>query len=356
MDKLTISFVTENTPNFDILINGLVINYEIVNNQIIIQQDVLFGLNLIKIKLIQGSKVIINDLMLNDVSVRQTLYLAYNENLKVNSTWLTTQRPELVIPFGNPLSWWIGLCNKKIPNLYYGKNLYEFYDIYYPESIEINDQFPRLMRDFMRYNFDFCLVKKEKQILHNKNLPWIKINLNYNEQALFNEFNRNQDLLSSNYYKPKQNLYNIKEKNSQQWEVAMAIHDNLIIEYTEKDFPEFFKLINYIRSENIHILHAYIGKVNTNGYVAPHVDDHYKHETGYEHTSGCSQFFIPIGWRAGNYLKFDGVGFIPFEQSTYIVNNSDFMHGSVNVSDTPRFTIGIYCIFTEENLQKLIQK
>lgn len=351
MDRLIIKFESEDLPKFDILINEVAVAHQIIDDQIVITQDVLFGLNLLNIKLLEGTKVVITDLILNDVSARHTLYLAYYENPNTNSTWLTTQHPDLVIPFGNPISWWIGLCGKKIANSYYGKNLYEFYDIYYPKSIAVNDQLPRLMQDFMRYNFEFLVVEKDAELLHNKSLPWIKINLDYDEASLFDEFDRNKDLLVSNYYKPKQNTYNQKEKGKDLWQVAMAIHHKSTAEYSTEDFPEFFKLIDHIRSQGVDIIHAFIGTVDANSYVAPHADDFYKNNPDYEGTVGCSQFFIPIGWKADNYFKFDGVGFIPYEQGAYIVNNSDFMHGSVNQSDSLRYTIGIYCKFTQNNLQ-----
>lgn len=358
MDKIIITFDTQDTPNFDISMNGIPIKFQIDSNNLIIEHNVLFGLNLLEINLLQGSKVILTDLTLNGVSSRQTLYLSYYENPNINSTWLTEQNLKLIIPFGNPISWWLAECAKKIPNTYYGSNLYEKFNIFYSQSIEIDRTFPQLLQDFMKYNFGFHVNEKNNEILHNKSLPWVKINLDYDEQQLLEEFQSNIELIENNYYKPKQNQYNKKDpENLKLWEVAMAIHrdkDKIITEFRKQDLPHFFKLIEQIESMDIEIIHAFIGTVYPKSYVAPHSDDFYKHSNLYKGTSGCSQFFIPVGWKDKNYFKFDNVGFLPYEQGAHLVNNSDFMHGSINNSDTVRFTIGIYCRFTEENIQTLI--
>lgn len=370
MDALTITFESQDIPKFDILINSIPVSYQIIDNQIVLEHDIIFGLNMLKIKLNQGTQVIINDLSLNGVSARHSLYLAFHENPKTNSTWLTVTNRELIIPFGNPMSWWLAECAKKIPNSYYGTNLYEQFDIFYSESLIIDSKFPKLLQDFMKYNFGFHVVDKSKSLLHNKTLPWIKINLDYDENALFTEFSNNIDILKSNHYLSKQkteftslqNQYNKKESaNVNFWEVAKVIYQNKfnpkkIINFDPKKLPIFFKLIKDIESLDIEIIHAYIGTVYPGSYVAPHADDWYKHDKIYENTHGPSGFFIPIGWKDGNYFKFNDIGFLPYHQAPFLVNNAEFMHGSINASDTVRFTIQLTCRFTEENIRILTLK
>ena len=104
---------------------------------------------------------------------------------------------------------------------------------------------------------------------------------------------------------------------------------------------------------NIKVLHAFIGAVDPGSYVAPHCDDFYKNVDSYKNTAGVAQFFIPIGWQSGNVFKFANVGNIPTNNGAFLVNNSDYMHGSINQSDSTRYTIGVYCEFTKENLRDL---
>ena len=106
----------------------------------------------------------------------------------------------------------------------------------------------------------------------------------------------------------------------------------------------------------IRIMHAFIGQVRPNSYVAQHVDDFYRRNTLYANADGCSQFFIPIGWTTGNYFKFNDIGLVPYEQGALIVNNSEFTHGSINASNVVRFTIGIVCEFTNDNICNFIKK
>lgn len=371
MDKIIITFDAQDTLKFNILINDVLVSYQLINNQIIIEHDILFGLNLLKIKLIQGSKVILTDLNLNGVSNEHTLYLTYYENPNTNSTWLTEASPDLIIPFGNPMSWWLCECARKIPNTYYGTNLYEKFDIFYSKAIQANTSYPKLLQDFMRYTVGFHVNEKNKPMLHNKTLPWIKINLDYNEQQLLEEFHSNEKLLENKYFRPGIGQFNTKEsekafidkyllkphKTFPNLKVIFehnTTKDKAIPEFQEQDLPHFFKLIKQIESMGIEIIMSYISTVYPNSYVAPHVDDFYKRIDLYSETSGCSQFAIPIGWKDNNYFKFDNVGFLPYEQGAFLINNSDFTHASINNSDAVRFTIGIYCRFTEENIQTLI--
>ena len=369
MDKIVIGFQTENIkdlPNFETYINDVPVPFTMDHEKIVIDNAIQPGLNLLKIRLNNlpiGSKIILTEFYLNGVSSRQTLYLTFEKTANgapICSTWLTDLHPELIIPFGNPMSWWLCECNKKIPNTLYGTNLYDNLDIFYPESIDIDTAFPQVMKDFMKFNFGFHVYKKSSDLLHNKQLPWIKINLDYDEEELFTEFIQNRAILGENYYKPKQNQYNLRDsKNLKEWHVAMVLNSptekpDILQAYTKEELPVFFKLLDQITSLDIKILHAFIGIVEPNAYVAPHTDDFYKYRDLYKDTSGCSQIYIPIGWEENNYFMFNEVGFLPFNSGPFIVNNSDFVHGSINASSSTRFTIGIYCQFTEENIKSII--
>jgi hypothetical protein len=372
MNCLIITFKSNlPTTNFSIRLNGTEVDYQTTADQIIINTLATFGVNLLDITNNQPTvdPIIITDMLINDTSLRQTLYLAYSElaGEKFCNTWLTDRCPSITIPFGNPVALWLVECAKKIPNTVYGTNLFEKYDVYYPQSVIVSDSFPTLMQDFMKYDFGFTLVDKSQPKLGNKDVPWIKINFDYDELALLSEFNSNIDLIKNNYYEPKQNQYNSKDsKKLANWTVAMAVHrDNskldkqnidtssLIEEFSRDALPEFHKVLDKIISMNIKVLHAFIGAVDPGSYVAPHCDDFYKNVDSYKNTAGVAQFFIPIGWQSGNVFKFANVGNIPTNNGAFLVNNSDYMHGSINQSDSTRYTIGVYCEFTKENLRDL---
>jgi hypothetical protein len=372
MDKIILTFESL-LPQISLLVkvNNTNIDYTIQDNCIIIHSQIQFGINSLSLELLNDidNAIKLVDVVISGVNLRQTMYLAYSTHANGDNfcnTWLTNSTKQLTLPFGNPVSYWLAECSKKLPNKSYGTNLYERYDIYYPQSVKIKDSFPKLMQDFMQYDFGFTLIDKLEPIKGNKLVPWLPIKFDYDELALFEEFVNNIDLIKNNYYEPKQNQYNSKEsKNIPNWIVAMAVHSNtskniktetndgLVEELDRQRLPLFYNLLDRIRAMNIKILHAFIGVVEPGSYVAPHCDDFYKYEPQYKTTAGVAQFFIPLGWKPGNLFKFNNVGMIPWENGPYLVNNSDFMHGSVNDTPYARFTIGVYCEFTDDNIQQL---
>ena len=376
MEQILIPFKCDQPVDhhsFILTLNNSLISYQIENNDIIINTEIGIGINSLTIKLINAKEnfvLKIKDFILNKVSARQTLYLAFCqiESKNVNTTWLTNRDNIITIPFGNPISWWLSECSKKIPNTYYGTNLYEKFDLFYPESIEIDNKFPRLMQDFMKHNLGFHVVAKTEydHPLHNKKIPYLNIDLDYDENLLFKEFLKNVELLNNNYYKPKQNEYNSQEiEKLELWRVAMAVptvesqdsswKENIL--YSQEDFPLFYDLLERITAiGGVRIVHAFIGQVKPYSYVAPHVDDFSRRDARYLNTGGCAQFFIPIGWKPGNYYKFADVGLIPCDQGALLSSNGDFMHGSVNTSDGVRFTIGILCEFIDDSIVNLLSR
>ena len=222
------------------------------------------------------------------------------------------------------------------------------------------------MQDFMKHNLGFHLVSKNEydRPLHNKKIPYLNVDIDYDENLLFNEFLKNVELLNNNYYKPKQNEYNSQEiEKLELWQVAMAVptveaqdsswKENIL--YSQEDFPLFYNLLERITAiGGIRIIHAFIGQVKPYSYVAPHVDDFSRRDAKYLNTGGCAQFFIPIGWKSGNYYKFADIGLIPYDQGALLSSNGEFMHGSVNASDSVRFTIGILCEFTDDSIVNLL--
>jgi len=376
MNQILIPFECDqqvNQNNILLELNSSLVTCQIENNNIIIDTEIDIGINSLTIKLIDAKEnfvLKIKDFILNKVSARQTLYLAFGnlENKNICTTWLTNRDTVITIPFGNPMSWWLSECSKKIPNTLYGTNLYDQFEMFYPESIDIDNKFPRLMQDFMKHNLGFHTVAKNEydHPLHNKKIPYLNIDLDYDENLLFKEFLKNIELLNNNYYKLKQNEYNNQEiEKLELWRVAMAVptvegqdtswKENIL--YSQEDFPLLYDLLERITAiGGIRIIHTFIGQVHPNSYVAPHVDDLHRRDNRYLNLDGCAQIFIPIGWKPGNYFKFADVGLIPYDQGAVIINNSEFMHGSVNASDSLRFTIGILCKFSNDNIIKLVKE
>ena len=106
-----------------------------MDNEIVIEHSAVYGINQITVELISSSESMIKltGLSYDNVSTRHTFYLAYSviDGKKKSNTWLDQNNKSIIIPFGNPISWWLGECASKIPNSLYGTNLYEQFEIFF---------------------------------------------------------------------------------------------------------------------------------------------------------------------------------------------------------------------------------
>lgn len=340
------------SDSLNIKIDNTQVGYKITNGEIVIECDVTFGFHFLKIQTNFAfdsveDKIQITDVLVNGASIRQMMYLGfYPGETRRYTTIINHKDSEWHLPFGNPVSWWMSECMVKIPNKSYGSDLNESLEILYPGSIDLPDNFPQVIKDFFKFNFGFTAYNKEelKTPLHNLNIPYLPVSIEYDEQALYKEFMDNLEYLQSEKYVPGQNKYNEHEINnySKPWYIDLAVVDSKIT-VAQQQFPEFYKLVNSIKGVDVKL--SFIGTLYPNSYIAPHVDDLYKHVDYMGGVKGLSQIFIPIGWTENNYFKASGVGLIPYQQGALLFANSRIPHASVNCSDIIRFTIGLMCEF-----------
>ena len=337
-------------------IDGNSINYQLNNNTILISDNITFGLHKLTIEpaneIDNEFKIQFTDVNIAGSELRHSLYLSYclKNSQQQNTTVLNEYHPNWNLPFGNPVSWWLGECADNIPNGIYGKNLADTMEIFYPESIIIKDTYPPLIQDFFKYNFGFHTYNKDTSLTDDPKVPYLKLNLEYDEQALYDEFNKNIDILANQNYVPPQIKYNQHENPTiPPWLITMAVPlvdkkttditniDNRIA-INKTDFPIYYELISSIQGIEVGL--SFIGTLYPGSYVAPHVDDYALYVEGFEKSV---QIFIPVGWKPGNYFKFGKVGLIPYNNGAYLTRAASYHHCSVNQSDTVRFTIGIMC-------------
>jgi hypothetical protein len=336
---------TPTTTNFTVTINNVPCHAEYSGHTLLLELPLLYGVH--TLGLTSTAKVDITDVIVDGVSIKHTLYLGHA------GSKITTQvyNEEWRLPFGNPVSQWIASCFKKFRNKEYGTNLYSKYDIFYPESVELPAKYPQILKDFFKTNFDFTAYPKVENPLHDVNVPYVPLNLKYNEQALLEEFTRNQQLIDQHVYKPSQ----VQANTPKPWQVAMVYYPgNPAPTVSRDDFPELFKLLESI--DGIEIGWAFVGSLDAGSYVLPHVDDVYAYTESVKECFGCCQVYIPIGWEEGNYFKFHDVGLVPFNQGAILANTTNFTHASVNNSTKTRYTIGIICKFKNKDFLKYVSK
>jgi len=348
--------------DLSILIDDNNVTCKIIDNVIIFTWPEEFGIHFLKILNKSQGLVKLLDMQIDNDSVRHLLYLAYlnKNNKKIDSTWVKKDDGALTVPFGYPLGWWYSKCSTMFDNGCIGDNLYSKFEVYYPESVSIpTPTYSKFLQDFFKYDFDFTVVplKEFETPLHNKTVPYVRANLEYDQDKLFDEFDSKQDTLFDGNYSASQAKYNAhwklsmcvpmtKENNS-----TLTSWENRYI-YQPEQFPYLYQLLEQISAlGDVYIYHVFVGSVAPGARVDPHRDDisNSSPYLGYD-VGGLCQIFVPIGWKPGNYYKFGSVGLIDYDQGAIVSNNHEYVHASVNESDAVRYTIGIHCKFTGNNI------
>lgn len=338
-----------NPESVKLLIDNNPVPYHVLEDAIIVDQYIDYGLHQLIIE--SDRKIQVEDLFVDGVSVSQTLYLAH-DHLGV---FKTKVEPTLVIPFGNPISWWIAECSRHIPNGLYGKNINEKIKLYWPESVIINNGYPQIIKDFFKSNLGFHSIPVDDlhKPFHNIDVPYLPVDIEYNEQELYKEFMQNIDQFDEQRETPaKGNIQN------EGYVVNFIVFDDdgkeVRNDFNQDKFPELYKLLQTVVDlDVIKIRHLFVGAVPPGGYVKLHKDDMYAWAPGYENTRGCQQLTLPVNWAEGNYFKFHNVGLLP--NRPLLIAPAEYTHSVVNQSKEYRFTIGFYAKITnEEKLKGLV--
>jgi hypothetical protein len=369
MTSLQLKFKSDDTDFLsDIKINGITHQYQLVDNTINIPHTLNFGFHLLEISITSLSPTFnleIVDAILDGVSVKQTLYTMFglnSESKKYQTTIFNTQTEKLWLPFINPIAYWIASCTDKIPPKCFASGLYERFDVYYPESIQVADHFPKTVKDFFLINLDFHLHEKTQDVYKNPKVPYVPISgIEYNESEVYKELINNLDYLKEHARFP---LWNYYEKNETTSQILWSAIDLIVTTEEEYDLESKFKLdknrvpqiYNLIKNLKLNkIVHAFIGVMAPGRYASPHIDKYEGYDYIYEKFGGCSQIYIPINFKPGNLFKLANVGLIPLD-GPMLINNHNFVHSLINDSSEYRFAIAIVGSRFNDNITKLVKE
>lgn len=356
MNKLILS--TNSIPpsvELKIQLNSEIVEYTVNKHSIEIDLDLELGFYMLSIQLAKGepdTNITITQATLDGISFRQTLYTMFGTNdagEKYQSTLLNFDTKTLHLPFINPVASWIALTANKITSRLYTQKLYEELEVYFPESVILSDQYPKLIRDYFKYNLDFY-VHPKKDLANpycSTTVPWSKVEgITYDEVGLFDEIIENLEYLQSIARIPPQGDLNKIEFNSKTvWSVVEAIlpTENYSLETAflldHERMPKVYSLFKSLNIEEI--LHGFIGVLPPGDFIVPHIDHYWGNESVVEKYPGCSQIYIPINFKPGNYFKLTNIGLVPLDQGPVMVNNHNFSHSVVNDSNEYRFAIAI---------------
>lgn len=302
------------------------------------------GIRMLSLQLIDAGRAEIVDVRINGASVRHLLYLSWtaSNNKKMQpctAVWESDQT--WYLPFGNPVSWWLDITLSKIPQHYFGKDLGATWDIWYPDRIELPDQFPTVVRDF--FSTDFAFTVRPRDIDHRLGLPMQELTVDPAEiQPIANRAHElwQRGLLDSVVKQEfAQDQYNSQEDTNWQpgqWQIYKLMTwdpDLHAAKATvpESLFPEFFSWIKQFS----HVHHAQINFLKPGSYIAPHRDFGERDQGADAPPAGCNQCYIPLQWEPGSYLKLAGAGILDTSRA-WIINNAEFTHSVVNNSQSAR--------------------
>lgn len=316
------------------------VDYSVDNNDtILVSCDIDMGIHQLAIQLVDGTTISIIDVLINTASVSHTLYMSYiktaSGNINQPATTLWNQSLTWILPFGNPISYWLGLTLSKIQPFEFGKNLYETYDIMYPDTIQIKTKQPRVIQDFFKHNFDFyCRPKTDVNFL-----PQRKCNIDmstYNTQEVLDEITENRAWVQEHQKPYSQRYYDVCKlpENPALWTVLQVYSKGKCILPTER----LVKLQSLIKQIPVNrISEIYLRIIDPGGAISPHTDKKTNHVPG---MYGCNVLCIPLAWPSDTYFKFASGGGIN-SNSTWFINTTDHEHAAVNDSNQTRVILTI---------------
>ena len=336
----------------EIQVDSAPVDYVISNDCIIINHNIGYGFHMVKFKLLDSNigKVQIKSGSVDGVDFRQTLYtmFVWSGSERKQTTILTERDSELYLPFANPISWWLSNCTEKIPGQYFHSKMYEELSVYYPESIDISKKYPKLVQDFFKVNMNFHVHSKKllDHPYYNNSVPYANLpkKIDYDETKLFDELMSESDYLKQTARIPSQHTYN-KISSPNRWlvnDLIMSPPDEYNLErkflIDRTRVPILYSIFEQLDLDVI--VHAFLGILGPGEFASPHIDDYVNNELVIEKFGGCSQIYIPINFKKGNYFKLNNVGLLPTDRPI-LINNHNFTHALINDSDEYRFGIAI---------------
>jgi hypothetical protein len=328
-----------------ISVDNCSVDFEIVENVINITTPVDFGLHQLKIINCSDKRVTINQVSIDDSSLRKLLYLSWSTTAAGQRVQPCTELWERnqcwILPFGNPLSHWISVTETKIPNDYYGKDLNESFCIWYPDRLEIPNHYPRVIRDFFNHNFDFTVVSRSK--IDRRRVPYIKFQGQLDADLLAaatTEIIDNTDIVltqGTGYGQHADNQTEFNLADDKIWKRVWLKRR----EQPRSQQEQFAATWRLIDSLNLEFWSVFVGVLPPGGFIYPHTDNTTDKDLDNSPYVGCTQLYIPIQWPKNNYIKFSNAGILDMTSGPMIVNTDRFTHSVINDSDQYRYVLAI---------------
>jgi len=305
-----------------------------------VEKSMLNGVHQLSLQFTNDDQCIeISDVKLNGSSFKETLYLSYTQQpdqLPLQpSTSLQGTQQKWILPFGTPMGFWISLAQKKFANGEFGKNLYEKYNIMYPEILKLSDRFPSAVKSFYEQDFDFIVTARDEDLWKLPVYPLKNLHIDSKLMQSAHE----EILLKYQRILPVAGQDH-DEKQPANWtkfwvgDESPTVDLNTVV--TKNEMPFTCALVDALGLTNL--VSIYLGVLQPGGYIKPHMDNH---PDFIKSRQGQCYVYLPLNWQPGNHFKVLG-GPIFNDPIPYCVNNQGYVHCVVNDSDLPRTVIAVW--------------
>ena len=328
----------------------------------LISTEIEIGCGFCMIELSSAHALQINDVKINGESIRELIYLSFlleNGKRLQPRTDITGSHHVWCMPIIYPLSAFFSFVQNILPHHYLGKNLFDHYDFYFPESVRISGKNPRLMQDYFFYDSHFSIVEKKDIKTWNEDvkLPFLQVNFDFDEKNCLEEIISNKKKLDFENHVPMQSKQNeIKYGLTKRWKTSYFIQNSkdididLLTNWRQRstlDFtqwPFLYKLLEQVPAENI--VNAYVAELPSGSFITPHKDT----KKGKYYKEHCNAvLYLPLSCPEGVYFKFANFGLVNLLGNS-IVNNANYSHAVVNDSTHDRFIISLTLLNPSEKI------
>ena len=344
------------TSDFNLLIDEQPVDFVIDQQKLIVTQEIAMGIHVLILKSLTDKKIEITDVQLDSASVRYGLYLSYlqdNDNIVQPCTAVWAKNQTWILPFANPISFWIECMLNRVPQNLYGQDLQKKYNIHYPsQKLHLPENFPVCVRDFFQFDFDFVVRPTGQHNLRNQAVIPLNLDLSQVQNIVDEYLNIESTIVDKNLMSYNQSsgqgIYNALEDpdwNPAGWfYVSYYGYNNKNKTFNYHVDPEICpKLWQQIAAWDIQdYVSVHIICLEPGGYAAPHKDILVCNDIITSDYSGCCQVYIPLDYPDNNYIKLAGVGIL----DTSVANVFDYTnvtHCAVNNSDRRRFVLIMRC-------------
>jgi hypothetical protein len=333
------------SADFSLTVDNKPIESTVVDDSIVFGEGS-FGFHMLR--LTSTKKIKFKKVIIGETNIRDLIYLGYVEDAtgikhQPGTELWGTDTLTWVLPFANPASRWVDQVSQKINRGFLSKNIFDSFHLFYPESVDLTGtDFPEIIQDFYKYNFDFTAIPKNNPDLTE--VPYLKYNKEIPADIITDicaEIDNNFDYFKSELSvlsKTRDDFADFNKTNENSWKLLWLVNPDVDTEANNTLLPSVQRLLEFL---DIDVYYAFMGLLPPGAFIYPHADDYEQNNNKYKGFEGCTQLYIPIKWPRGCSVKMANAGIVPIGQGTVAINNDYVVHAVINNSIEYRYVIGI---------------